>query len=429
MPIIKPLSVLLGMIACTSWLPLVQATSLQEVITHTLQSNPEVQAARKQLESRKSEIRVARAGYLPVLDAELGIGREGTNNPSTGNEDVTLTREEASLRLRQSIFDGSATRSEVDRQKARYHSALYNTIAVEETTALRVAEVYINVLRASELLQLLKASEDEHQNIYDQMALRRKAGVGSQADLDQIAARLALSRSNRVVGENNLDDAVSNFYGVVGYLPEVTTLQMPEQLMAPATVDTALEKAFDNNPRLLSANLDIESAKAQHAATKSPFLPRVTLEGDRSWNEDIDGVEGDNEDWVIALRLRYNLYNGGADTARRKQTASLVSEATEVRNTTYRQVDEGLRLAWNALEFTDRQLRYLDSYVNSINATKEAYRKQFVIGKRTLLDLLNTENELLSARRDYLNANYDRLYASYRLVQAMGNLNEVMGIK
>jgi adhesin transport system outer membrane protein len=247
--------------------------------------------------------------------------------------------------------------------------------------------------------------------------------------LDQIAARLALAKSNYIAGENNLQDAVSNFYGVVGYLPEVSTLQRPASLDVSPTVTAALETAFANHPQLKSADADIEAAKAQHKASKSPNRPTLTLEGDRTWNEDIDGIEGDNEDWVVALRLRYRLYNGGKDTSRNKQTASLLEEAQEIRNQTKRQVDEGMRLSWHAYESTKQQLKFLETYVSSVEATKEAYRKQFNIGKRSLLDLLNTENELLDAKTNYLNADYDQILSRYRILNAEGQLTSKLGIK
>ena len=405
-----------------------QALTLEQVVEHTLSSNPEVLAARQQLLALESEVRGAKAGFLPTLDLELGIGRESTESPATGGNSVELTRTESALRLRQLIYDGRATASEADRQKARYNSQLFDTLATEETTALRVAEVYINALRQSELLELLGASLDAHQNIYDQMSLRSDAGVGSRSDLDQIAARLALANSNYIAGQNNLQDAISNFYGVVGYLPESSTMERPSLFTFTDKLESSLQIAFDNHPQLKSAEADIEAAKAQHRASKSAFYPTLTLEGDRTINEDIDGVEGTNEDWVIALRLRYNLYRGGADSARKNQTAELIGAAQEVRATTKRQVEEGLRLSWSAYTFTTQQIEFLTAYVTSVEATREAYLKQFNIGRRSLLDLLNTENEVLDAKRNFLNADYDRLLAQYRVVQAEGNLSNKLGI-
>jgi len=423
---------ILGFMLQFSLLSPVSALTVDAVVRHTLDTNPDVQSARKEYLARESEIRGAKAGYLPRLDASAGIGREVTDSPSTNNDRVALTRREASVQLRQMLFDGMATSSEVRRQEARYNSALYEAIAVEENISLRAIETYLDVMRHKELRDLVGASLKTHQEIYDQMSLRSKAGVGSKADLDQIAARLALANSNFIAGENNLLDAKTNFTRVVGYDADETTLEEPRATvheLLPSSLEVATEKAYQNHPTLLAASADVDDASAQYDASESPFWPTIQLEGERTWNEDIDGVRGDNEDGLIALRLRYNLYNGGANKARRKQTAVLVEEAKDIRNSTKRQVAESLRLSWNAAEATKMQLESLSRYVHSVSDTKEAYAKQFNIGRRTLLDLLNTENELIDARRSFINAKYDWIFAQYRVFNAMGGLNQSLAIK
>ncbi|MBX2807810.1 MAG: TolC family outer membrane protein [Cellvibrionaceae bacterium] len=402
------------------------ALSLKEVVQHVLETNPEIQMVRKEAQARASEVRGAKAAYLPTLDAELGIGREWTKSPATADESVNLTRKEAALRLRQLLYNGGASAAEVARQTARHQVALLDIITTEETLSLRVAQAYIDVVRHSELLTLLKDTLDEHQNIFDQMQLRSDAGVGSRSDLDQIAARLALARSNYIAGENNLRDASSTFHGLVGYLPEISTLRVPESLPVPKTLAQALTLAYDNHPELKMAQADIEAAQAQYKTAKGPDYPRLTLEADRTWNEDIDGIVGENEDFVVALRLRYRLYNGGADRARRQQTAALLEEAEAIYNSTKRQVEESMRLSWFAYEATGQQLDYLTAYVDTVLATKAAYTQQFTLGKRSLLDLLNTENELLDARRHYLNTRYDQLFSQYRIAHAEGKLRDLV---
>jgi len=405
------------------------ALTLQEAIKDTLANNPDVQEARQEMLVREHEIRGAKSGYLPTLNAEVGVGREWTRSPSTGDTDVTLTREEAALRLRQTVYDGGATGSEVDRQKARYKSSLFNAIDTQEKAALRASQAYINVLRHGELLALLKDSLDEHQRIFDQTSLRRESGVSNQADVDQITVRLSLAKSNFIAGKNNFLDALSQFQGLVGYLPDASQMENPAALDLPSSLDEALNTALASHPAIKSATADIEAAEAQYAASKSKRYPTLAIEGDRTWNEDIDGIEGKNEDWVIALRLRYNLYNGGKDSARRKQSAELVTQAKDVLRGAQWQTEEGMRLSWYAYEATRQQLEHLSRHVSSVEATKKAYVKQFDIGKRTLLDLLNTESELIKAKETYQNTKYDQMYSQIRVLNSSGQLTKALGIK
>lgn len=408
---------------------LAEAVSLKEAVGIALSSHPEVSAANNQVLSREQEVRQARAGYLPSLDVAAGIGREWTRSPGTGQNKVWLTREEASVSGSQLVFDGFATRSEVRRQRARHKSAEYSVATTKEGVALRTAEVYLGLITQTELMSLAESSLQSHRSIHDQMVLRNESGVGSRADLDQIAARLALAEGNVVVAQANLLDAITNYYRVTGVMPEVELLQLPEPMTdLPASLEAAVELALDVHPTLGTANSDVAASIAQYQATESSFWPDVRVEVDRSWNEDVDGVRGDNEDQVVALRMRYNLYRGGGDRARRKQTSFLIEESKDVRNGTRRQVIEGLRLSWSALQSISAQMPYLTQHVRAAESTKEAYVNQFNIGRRTLLDLLNTENEVVDAKRSLYRANADRVLAEYRVYNSIGTLLPKLGV-
>ncbi|UTA49220.1 TolC family outer membrane protein [Simiduia sp. 21SJ11W-1] len=400
-----------------------QAISLQDAVKHTLESHPEILAARHEIDARKAEVGLAKAGFLPRLDATAGVGYEENRNPNTLDETVSMSRNELSLQARQMVFDGFATADEVDRQQARVDSATFLALASTEGVTLRTAEVYLNLLRQLDLMKLAKENLKQHQNIYDQMVLRNRSGVGSKADLDQISARLALANSNLVVAENNLLDARTNFYRVVGFLPDTNAMSMPDQtLPLPPTMEAAVGMALERHPTLLSAMADVSAAKAQYEASDASYWPQLQLEADKRLDNNIGGIEGRDENFVVALRMRYNLFNGGADKARRTQTAYLLEEAREVRNNTHRQVVESMRLSWSNYEAVSSQLRYLQEHVRAATSTRKAYQQQFNIGRRTLLDLLNTENEVLDAKRSLIGANYDRLFAQYRILNAMGDL-------
>ena len=248
--------------------------SLTDSVEHVLKTNPEILAARHEYASRKHEVEQAQAGYLPNVKFTAGVGEESREAPATGNEEVSLTRTELGIEARQLIFDGFATSSEVSRQKSRVESAEFGTFASAEDLALRTAEVYLAVLRQAELLDLANQSLREHQNIYDQMKLRSETGVGSKADLDQIAARLALANSNVIVAQSNLADSRSNFHRLTGFFPNLDSMSRPDiSGVLPADLETAIEDALEAHPTLRSAGADVDAANAQYEASGSRFWP------------------------------------------------------------------------------------------------------------------------------------------------------------
>jgi len=403
------------------------ALSLEAAIQHTLQTNPEMLAVQHETVAREFEVKQARAGYLPELSVTAGLGRETRTAPATGNETVELDRQELGLQAKQMVFDGFATSSEVSRQVARVESIGHEGKATAERLALDVSESYLNVLRRASLLDLTRDTLWEHQNIYDQMKLRSEKGVGSKADLDQIAARLALANANMVVAQTNLADAQTHFYRVTGLYPNLVNMKKPEAKgVLPASRDKAISVAISNHPQLQSASADVSAAKSQYEAAGSRFWPSVSLEAEKRWDDNVGAVPGEDEDLIVALRLRYELYSGGANKSRRQQTAYLVEEAKSVRNNSRRQVVESMNLSWNAYEALDAQMVFLEQHVTAAKNTKSAYIKQFNIGRRTLLDLLNTETEVVEARRALINAQFDSLFARFRIFNAAGQLINVL---
>jgi len=333
------------------------------------------------------------------------------------------TRKEAGVLLRQMLYDGRATTSEAERQDARIASASWRLKAVGEYTSLRVAEVYLELLSRQELLRLSRDNLKAHERTLDQVKLRSESGVGRMADLAQVEGRVARARANVISDENNLADAQANYQRVVGSLPQDGLVQ-PTGIDAslPASVETALKQAQDEHPTLRSANADVDASFAQYEATKYRMQPRLDIELGRTWGDNLDGVEGRNEDMTAMLRLRWNLFNGWRDDARKRQTAHLINEAKSIRDNTRREVDESLQLSWNAYKALDSQIAYLRQHMEASQETRDAYDKQFGLGKRTLLDLLDSENELFQARRTHVEARDKRLFAQYRILAGIGAL-------
>jgi adhesin transport system outer membrane protein len=409
----------------------VHAETLQETIHTTLKTNPDVLASISERQAVSKEIDQARAGYFPTVDLGVGTGWESTENPATrnrGDGEVHLNRDEASLNLRQMLYDGSLTKNNVELQSKRTDSRAHNVYSVSENTALEATEAYINVLRRQQLVELAQTNLESHQRTHDQIILRSERGVGRRADMDQSLGRLALAETNLMAEQSNLRDAETNYLRVVGAAPMSLSEPPRPHSFLPATVEEAANIAIEQHPTLRSAQADVESANAQHDGTRAAFLPRVDFELGTRADHDIDGVRGTDKDVTAMFRLRYNLLNGGRDKARREETAFLINQAAEIRNDTHRQVEQSVRFSWNALETVRRQMSYFLQYAESAEKTRDAYQQQFNIGQRTLLDLLDSENELFRARTSLANAQYDELFAMYRVLNSMGILLESLEI-
>ncbi|PTQ72175.1 adhesin transport system outer membrane protein [Pseudomonas sp. GV071] len=401
---------------------------MQQAVTE----HPEVHAAVNRRLAADSGLRAAQGGYLPKVDVLAGYGREGTDNPSSraeagSNDWNTLNRGESTVRLSQMLFDGFATSSEVGRNKATVNSRAYALLNTSERTALTVAQVYLELLTRQELVRLAQANLESHERIHDQIRLRTDRGVGRLADLNQAEARLAQARNNLITEQTNLVDAQTNFYSAVGV--DAVDLQQPATgVQLPETLAQARQQMIENSPVLRSAEADIAAAEQQYSAAKSTFYPRFDAELGRSANNDIDGQDGHYNEWEAMVRMRYNLYSGGSDKATLEARSYQAGEALDIRNNALRQLNEELGLAWNALNNARTQLPIAQKYVDETTEVRTAYQKQFALGERTLLDLLDSENELFSAQRRLQEIKLAEQYTQYRLQATLGTLLKTNGV-
>ena len=417
-------SIIAVLIGSSLVLPL-QAQTLEEAVTQTLMTHPKVKEAYHLYQTRQYQQDEAVAGYYPTLDANAGIGYQYTNSPATraaGATSEELTRKETGLSLRQLLFDGFKTSSNVHRTQAEADAQSYALLSNAENIALQVTEVYLDVLRQDEIVELSRRNLETHEQINSDIQRRTDSGIGSTADFTQIKGRVARSYSNMTAAENNLRDAQSQYIALVNQAPSDLRQPKADANFIPPSLDDALALAQERHPILTSAAFDVDAAHYQHRDAKSGFYPKVYIELGSHWDDDIDGVPGHRTDHTAMVRLRYNLFNGGADVARSRATSAQEMQAKDIKLNAHRQVDEGMRLSWAAYESLGRQKDFLRQHVEAGYNTVDAYKKQFSLGSRTLLDVLNTENELFEARRSYINAEYDQLLAEYRIMNASGQL-------
>ena len=411
--------VLSGMVAGSAF-----AAALEDIVRETIATNPDVLIVGSQRDSVEQQMEQTRAGFFPQVDLSVGTGWEYNDTPITrgaGHGSRNFNRDEADILVRQLLFDGHGTESEFERQRARVNSRAFETFSTAEVIALKASEAYFDVVREQKLVELAVHNLSNHQKTYDRIEKRARSGVGRRADTQQALGRLALAKTNLMAEENRLEDAISAFVNVVGHEPADLIDPVSRDYLIPASLDEAVTVALDNHPQLKSADADIDAAREQHNAAKSVFFPRVHLEIQGRHNENQDGVPGQNDHASIMLRGRYNL-TGGKDMARREETVFQIEEAREIRDRTRRQVIESMQLSWNAYETALAQLEYFKIHAEASKAALLAYRKQFNLGQRTLIDLLDQENEVFQARINLVNGQNDVKFSTYRILAGTGKL-------
>lgn len=397
------------------------ASNLQQAAQKAIALNPEVQAAWHLFQSSTEEERVAEGRFLPKVDLTGGLGNQ--SNQIKGSGAVDYERQTMGLSLSQMVFDGFATSSEVSRLSYTRLARYYDFMQASSNIAMDAVTYYENILKYRELVRLASENYLQHKKLYDAIVQKVQAGVSRGVDLELATGRLALAESNLLTEATNLHSMSAKYQNVVGELPreDLDNEGMPITGL-PTNVQEALRLAFEGNYQFNSAIEQVLAATSELEARNAPFLPKVELRARNDVGTNVGGIQGRESDRVVELVASYNLFNGGSDTAAKNQFRERLSVARENRDKVCRNVRQELSIAYNDIQQLTDKLKFLNQHQLSIAKAREAYKAQFDIGQRTLLDLLDTENEYFQAKRNYTIAKHDVSIARAQTLNNTGNL-------
>lgn len=418
----------LGVISLTSNLTLAAEPiiTLKDMVEKTVSSNPEVQARYHKFLESGFEQEASRGGFLPKADIVSTYRKQEEVVNTVGNTGIPRMNNE--LVLKQMIFDGFATSNEVKRLGHANRVRYFELQAAMQDTTLEFVRAYIDITRYRQLAEFAKQNYVVHRQLFDRIQERVNAGVARKVDLEQATGRMALAEANLLTETTNLHDVTARMQRLYGELP-------PETLEAPTffnagvepTSDEALKVAYNQNPNLLSTIEDIQASKNEIKTREARYLPRLDLQARKNLGTSSDGRDSTSAADVLELTMNFNLFNGFTDQNLVKQTAQKLNGAHDARDKACVDTRQLVVIAYNDIQQLKEQLVYRTQHKNSIENAREAYRKQFDIGQRTLLDLLDTENEYFQAKRSLANTEYDIQTAYARTYAGQGELLNKIG--
>jgi len=399
------------------------ALTLGKAVKHTVATNPAVLLSAHTRQLSKESVHVASAGYLPSIDLNAGIGHEDTRSPATRFFHRDLTRHEFGVSLGQMLFDAFGTLNEVRRNQYKTNADAYAVSGQSNDQAVLAIESYLDILQNQKLVYIARDYNNRINKIYYLVKERSESGLGRKADLYQARSRLELSKANLLALKNELRDARTAFRKVTGLQP--TNLMMPRTVPSsylPRSRSAAVKKAVANSPKLKASLADVAEAESQYKASKSVNYPRLDVFAGINRDRNIDGQRGANHDAFVMLRASFNIFRGFGDVSKQRENAYAVDQAADTRNETLRELIQSVRFTWDSIQTATARIPPLQARRYAAAGTVKAYRQQFKLGRRTLLDLLDSENELFSSRLAFVRESYLLRISNYRLMADLNSL-------
>ncbi|WP_020210351.1 TolC family outer membrane protein [Gilvimarinus chinensis] len=397
----------------------------RDAVINALDYSPEIREALHTFQAADHNVGTARGGYFPSIDLTAGTGK--MERDYDDRDDYTTNRAEISVT--QLLFNGFRTVGEVSQLDGLRQVRYLEFLDSVDNVALEAFIVAEHLVRYRKLLDLARDNYDEHLDVQLQIRDRVEQGVGRRADLDQVDARVALAESNLITEASNLHDVTAKYLRLVGELPPqvLVPVDLTKQDL-PDDIKQVLYDAYTGNPGFHAAVKNISAAHASVKIERSSYYPRLELRA-RYGTEQNLGVFDDRYDpddfgneGAVELALTYNLFNGGSDRAAVKRSLAEVDAAKDQRDQACVNLRQTTQISFNNTRQLEDQLVALRNHRDASNRVRAAYNEQFQIGQRSLLDLLDAENEYFQSSRALVNGEHDLNIAYAEVLESTGDL-------
>ncbi len=406
--------------------------SLEKAVARGVVTNPEYGVVANNRMATQEELEQGEGLYLPSIDLRAAGGIDWNENGNTRirGEDNGDDRKiyDYSATLTQMLFNGGSTSSEVKRQGSRVKSAAYRVEEAAQLIGLSIVEAYLEVMRQRDLLQIAKDNVQEHLSMLNEIRSGAQAGRSTEADVNQADSRVAAARANEATVRQTLRNAESQFIRASGEKPDVLVMPQVPADQLQSSVDEAVESAVTNTPTLGIFESDADTAWAEYEATKANFLPKVDLQLQGRQTNDLGGDIGTDKNASAQVIANWNVFRGGIDTHLRREAVYRHAQAKERRAQEARRIEDDMRQTWASMVAAGERAKEFNAQADSNSKVVQGYKDQFELDRRTLLDVLDAQNELFVSRSNAVNAQYLEILAVYRVLALQGRLLPTLGV-
>jgi TolC family type I secretion outer membrane protein len=400
------------------------AQTLPEALAFAYKNNPALLAARAKLRATDEGLPQALAGWRPSLtvSGEGGYARRETQpaSPVFGgrSELKPLT---ATAELSQSVYSGGRTLAQTRAAEAQILAGRAELQTAEQDVLLAAVTAYTDVIRDQAVVELTRNNEQVLQKHLEATRNRFEVGELTRTDIAQAEARLSRARADRVTAEGALAASRAAFLRAVGMAP--ATLTPPPPLPSlPANEGEAQSVADEGNPQLLLARSLEESARHDIRAASGALLPDVSLNASLSRNEESSIRDFTTEDARVTAKVTVPIYESGLVYSQVRQLKQISDQRRKEIDDARRQVRESVTQAWEAFGTARANIAARQAQIQASTIALEGVSQEAEVGARTVLDVLDAEQELLDAKVAFARAERDEYVAGFTLLEALGRL-------
>lgn len=398
------------------------ATSLQEALATAYRTNPDLKAARRALGAANEAVPQALSGWRPEVTIEGSIGKQRLDQQSSFfSDEVYTTPLNGQLEVRQPLYTGGRNAANIKRAVGNVGSERARLTGTEQDVLLRGVRAYMNVWRDQAILRLNENNVEVLRRQLDATQNRFDVGEVTRTDVSQAKSRLSRAIADRVAAQGELESSRATYKEVIGRPPrDLSQPELPEGL--PSELDALVEKAITSNPQARAARFAEVASRKNVRSITGELLPRAELVARYNKSANSTSRESSSERLELLAQVTVPLYQRGAVFSRMREAKQIANQRRLELRSAKRQVEQEAVSAWEDLQAARAQIKAIEDQVRSAEIALDGVRQEAKVGARTVLDVLDAEQELLNAQVNLVRAQRDEVVASHAVLAALGRL-------
>jgi adhesin transport system outer membrane protein len=402
----------LSFVLCADDIDSAKALSVEQAMQHAIRTHPLIMSAEGQYRAAKSELAASRWSRFPT------VGASARENSFEQKQDVTT----ASM----PIWMGGRINADIDLAKSNRDGALSGIAEAQQTVMLETVGLFFDYFKSEKKLEIATQNVDEHQRLYEIIERRVEAATSPDVDTMLAQARLQSARSAQIQATSVRDISKASLELTVGHVIDLVLVNNKPGPLS-ISLNDAVATGISVSPRIARIESEVKGFEANIKSAKSALYPQVSLGYEKRYN-DPDQLRVDQEETFVSVQFQPGAGLAVASSIsaakQRKQSArdSLEAEKRELR----RQIKK----AWNEYTSVSFQLEPSKMLVDATTSVIESYLRQYAVGKKSWLDVLNAQREATQARNTLVDFEVQYLTSLYRLKVLMNEINPTtLGVK
>lgn len=414
-----------GLIAslAIAWAVSAHAETLEEALAKAYATNPTLLAGQARLRATDEGVSQALSGWRPTLTFTGSAGVQQQNSNATLPTTEHRQPREGALQLTQPLYRGGRTTAGTEQAENNVLAERGRLSNTEQTLFLNVITAYMNVVEAQSVLDLNRSNEQRLKRELDATNDRFNVGELTRTDVAQAEARLSGAVSDRIQAEGDLASARAVYQTQVGELPGSLANPPDPVGTLPANLDDTISAALASNPNVITADYTERASKANIDVVRGALLPSLNLTGTAQHEDDTLSTPDKWRDTLTALiQLNIPIYQGGAVWSQLRQAYETDRQNQQLLDQARRDARELATRSWDAWQTARSRVNSLRDQTQANELALNGVRQEALLGSRTVLDVLNAEQELLNSQVALVRADHDAVIAAYQVRQAVGTL-------